>query len=1684
MPIYKVEAPNGSILQLEGPEGASEQDIIQAATELYSGAPAQSTEQPSATAGPIEALIGGTKRFGSSAITGITAPFGAEKAAIKGIQRQEGITERPGASLEAVKQTYNQDGLLSAVGEVFSQVPSAVTEQAPFLASMWAGAKTGAMLPVPPQFKPITAIGGALIAPFLVQSGSNIERQAQEQLQEGEDINVKLGRAYATAAVQASLDVLSMKLGMGKLLGLKPAALGTEAAEKAAQDAVKKISVESALRTTGIGAAKTIGAEVPTEMFQQLLERAQAGLSLTDDDAMKEYMDAAYGAGLLAPLGSVSRTFEKADARKTIAEQEEKANQLANRLKNIQAERTRIDKIAQDAKLEAIDRERTRIDAIVEDAKGKAKEREGEEKVTNLLSTPEGTNELILDLEEALKTKKPSKYFQGLTKQKEKEQLLKDLKSRKGAFEDTYADVFAGAPAVTTDDTWANLGIGKSAKIRKSNELNGLDVNIVEDNKKIRTQLENYLKFPGLSAKIEEQVSNYLDSIPTIEQLEAQNVQGRSTDIEPTGDGNGLPLQTREGEYVPAPTNGNQGSLGTSVGGGLPGAIRGGGGEGAVNTALEVAPYKGSTLRNLLNKIKIAKSDMLDIMGEPKSPKRIGYYFGFQEGAPTLISHIESGRLDKFLPRELRLSETSADQAYDAGAAYDWIAERMRAEEEVIPYEEQVMRDEAEQQVSLAEQQARISNAPLTDEEINAQAQIAADEARQADLEQAVIEPPPVEPIVQEQVIPVPRPGRRPLTPEAKSIFIQPEVKVKTVKPGAPTTPPNSPSGGDGTVFNDPDNEPENIEKAQKTKSRNFLDWFETRFLSSDAALNNGIRRGMQKMGVPWKKFKEILYKASTAQVLHSENVAHQVLEVGGVEYDPVTMKFKATENTNGSWLKMVNVIRAMAKTNKMDYEQMEEITNLYLEAKRLEGVRAENARIDAEVLRLTAAGAKKEDIKKLEDQKKYVHLSDEEINTRVAYVSQYAELREVQSAWNATRESLLAFAVESGLFSKEQAQELLDAMDYVPFYRIQEEQGDVLGPKEYSRGLLDFADPKRFKGSKRPVNNIVDNMERWISYTIRRGIANKAAINLKNAAIEYLPDEVREVKGTRKGRNQNIIKIRENTIENGVEVNREHFYEFDDPLYIHAFTGMEAILIPALKFMRPFTDLLRQTIVLNPLFSLAQLPQDAYGAMFTSGLKQPFKIPVEIMKEFFKTLTGTSATREELRPYGVVGQRDYSAFASREDAKVAASMKKASLKDLFLKPFEMFANASDNAVRQAVYNRTLLETGGKRVGGKIFGGDKDAALEKAFEIINFRRAGSSPVVSAGRQLVPFFGAYLQAMNVAAKTISGKGISVQEKNAALAVLAGTATKVLVLSMMYSFLVGDDEGYEKLDPTVRNRRLVLPGTDGLSIPLRNDIFTLFTKILPENLIQRYAFEGIDDKKLMKSLKDATALAIIGPTPIPQAFTPILESAVNYDFFTGRPIIGQFEQQLEKELQYSQSTAEIARLFSDLTFNTVAPKTFDHLIKGYLGYTAGLISLSTNDLIAAGYGRERPSVSGRDFIASIPGMSMFVSREFGTKAQSDFYELRDEVQTAVASFNKLKAIDMPAAKEYMKEKKDLLKLKSAINSMGSSLSEIRREQTRVAESNMPPKQKQIRLKQLREMQERVYNKAGILREKAGF
>ena len=106
----------------------------------------------------------------------------------------------------------------------------------------------------------------------------------------------------------------------------------------------------------------------------------------------------------------------------------------------------------------------------------------------------------------------------------------------------------------------------------------------------------------------------------------------------------------------------------------------------------------------------------------------------------------------------------------------------------------------------------------------------------------------------------------------------------------------------------------------------------------------------------------------------------------------------------------------------------------------------------------------------------KHIHMTTKEINAGLKLFDEIPELSKVVDQWNSVRKNVLKFGVDSGLYSEDQVEALLDVMDYVPFYRVEQLEQNQ-GPKEYTRGLLDRAltDPK-FKGSNQPVNNVFDN--------------------------------------------------------------------------------------------------------------------------------------------------------------------------------------------------------------------------------------------------------------------------------------------------------------------------------------------------------------------------------------------------------------------------------------------------------------------------------------------------------------------------------------------------------------------------------------------------------------------------------
>lgn len=317
--------PNGDYVEVS--DGLTYDEALARAQQKFPNA--FKTPEPQRTG--IGAALGkGFENLISSGRTGIESLLGSpEEAAKRGMERGQAMAEKypEQVSLEKVKKAYEERGLLPAAGEAVSQVPAALAEQAPNMAATIAGAQAGqrlgGMFGVPGRV--IGAGLGAAVPGLTQMFGSNIERQAAEQEKEGKPITINRGAAAAAAVPQAALDVASQYIPLGsklvsKLIGVPEAALVSKSAGQ-----IQKLADEKLYATLAKGLGTGVMAEVPTEVAQQMLERAQAGLSLTSPDALKEYGETAYQVSLLAPLGAAGRVFERGAAKSDIRQKQEDA---------------------------------------------------------------------------------------------------------------------------------------------------------------------------------------------------------------------------------------------------------------------------------------------------------------------------------------------------------------------------------------------------------------------------------------------------------------------------------------------------------------------------------------------------------------------------------------------------------------------------------------------------------------------------------------------------------------------------------------------------------------------------------------------------------------------------------------------------------------------------------------------------------------------------------------------------------------------------------------------------------------------------------------------------------------------------------------------------------------------------------------------------------------------------------------------------------------------------------------------------------------------------------------------------------------------------------------------------------------------------------------------------------------
>lgn len=316
-----IQLPDGTFFPMK--EGETPEQALMAAASLYPDAFAPKKAEAGPQSGGIAAL--------KSGVSGL-------KSDIAALLGRTGVLDQGAAEEYIAKQKEYQAKTFKPTEEGWTQAPvTKFTEllggSVPYMAAPLAAGVAAAALPVAAPTAAVLGAAGAGAASFGQFTGAFLSRQMETGKKLGE---TELGTAALAALPAAALDTISLRMvpGIRNLLG----AAGREVTEAEA----KAIAQQNLGRTLGDYVAttgKVAGVEGLTESAQQVLERLQAGLSVTDEKAREEYIDSFLGGAILGGTLSVPGRFierggikakaaeaearEKAEARSALEKQQE-----------------------------------------------------------------------------------------------------------------------------------------------------------------------------------------------------------------------------------------------------------------------------------------------------------------------------------------------------------------------------------------------------------------------------------------------------------------------------------------------------------------------------------------------------------------------------------------------------------------------------------------------------------------------------------------------------------------------------------------------------------------------------------------------------------------------------------------------------------------------------------------------------------------------------------------------------------------------------------------------------------------------------------------------------------------------------------------------------------------------------------------------------------------------------------------------------------------------------------------------------------------------------------------------------------------------------------------------------------------------------------------------------------------
>jgi hypothetical protein len=717
---------------------------------------------------------------------------------------------------------------------------------------------------------------------------------------------------------------------------------------------------------------------------------------------------------------------------------------------------------------------------------------------------------------------------------------------------------------------------------------------------------------------------------------------------------------------------------------------------------------------------------------------------------------------------------------------------------------------------------------------------------------------------------------------------------------------------------------------------------------------------------------------------------------------------------------------------------------------------------------------------------------------------------QQVQKDMNKLNRSVLNIALKQGLINREAYDIYANDINYIPFYKVMDEGGDVQAAATQS-GLVNQYFSKALKGGEKPFGDLMENTLRNWSHILSASMKNEAANATIKAAMDMgaafpnlkaglswedgkvVNKKTGELIGDGSLKPEYTSSDGKGLIKTMIDGRPAYFDASKDPLLLESIMSI-GYMGPKSKFLdiaRDFKNMLQFGVTLSPAFKVRNLFRDSISAIGVSDLKRnPF---ANVIQGWAASDRNNPAHISALAGgaifnFGSMYEGDQAKLIKRlieqgvkPDTILTTEDKiKRALPSMW-RAYQDLGNKSESANRMALYQQ-MRDKGMSHLEASFY----------ARDLLDFSMQGAWPAFRLLTQIVPFLNARVQGLyklgrdgivptsRAVYSTVTGKDLwdttteegrkaklTDQQKAQQFSVVMSA---VALASLMLYMAFKDDEEFQKREQWDRDNFwwFKLPGMENaLRIPKPFEIGAFGTMVerVAEQIFDKGAEGKVFRDSLSRMLVDTFAI-----NPIPQVFKPLVDLYANKDSFTGAPIETAGMERLSKEQRIAEKTSPLAIALSKATnvflpeATEISPVQADYAIKGYLGWLGGTASWASHYAVQPFSKSAYPDNNWTEtlsmgFIKSLPATQ--------SKYVTAFYENNKQIAQAYADMRHFAQLgEADKVQEILKEKGDKIAMAKFYDNASKDMSEIRKSIIAIRnDQNMPGDQKKEEIDRLK-------------------